>query len=429
MSVHRYGSYTPNVLELLGNKEDQVLNAPKIFDITRPNKESENGAARNFEVSASLALPENVTVNQIREAGMLLAQTKTIGSQNLTVTGTGEKLVADGFTGTDSYNYKVSFSTTTSEYKTFFSLRPYVEYADGTVVYGDYYTTSPFYYDEADREYQDSYKVLMIGDSMCYYYLDELVQIANADGIYMLASNVYESGCDINEHWTWFLNDYTKESEMIYQFFTFTPDKGKTQENTVTMEHCLKAQDWGYISLQNDVYDVYGDTAKTWQGHAAKTLPYAANWVRYLNVNFPAAKLYWHATWSRNVGHSSVPTKEEEYKRFRVQIDASAWVSENLGLTRIPTGDAWLLAMEKGYPNLAARAGVNGGVGDYIHDGDIGGGQYLNACVWYEVLTHRSCVGNTWRPSYELIHGSYEELQRIAHETVVALYGENWYIN
>ena len=34
---------------------------------------------------------------------------------------------------------------------------------------------------------------------------------------------------------------------------------------------------------------------------------------------------------------------------------------------------------------------------DFTHDGDIGGGQYLNACVWYEILTGLDCRKLSYR--------------------------------
>ena len=49
---------------------------------------------------------------------------------------------------------------------------------------------------------------------------------------------------------------------------------------------------------------------------------------------------------------------------------------------------------------MCARLASNNGAGDYNHDGDIGGGQYLNACVWFEVVTGESCIGNTYVPTY-----------------------------
>ena len=67
---------------------------------------------------------------------------------------------------------------------------------------------------------------------------------------------------------------------------------------------------------------------------------------------------------------------------------------------------------------LCARLGVRGDEGDYGHDGDIGGGQYLNACVWFEILTGESCLGNTFRPSYELSEEKIAILQAAAHQAV-----------
>jgi hypothetical protein len=73
---------------------------------------------------------------------------------------------------------------------------------------------------------------------------------------------------------------------------------------------------------------------------------------------------------------------------------------------------------------------------DLSHDGDIGGGQYLNACVYFEVLTHKSVLNNTYVPSY--LHETagiqftftkerIAALQNAAHQAVSAYYGEDWY--
>ena len=57
---------------------------------------------------------------------------------------------------------------------------------------------------------------------------------------------------------------------------------------------------------------------------------------------------------------------------------------------------------------------------DTSHDGDLGGGQYLNACVWFEMLTGQSCIGNTYRPDYELSEEKIAILQQAAHKAVLA---------
>jgi len=60
---------------------------------------------------------------------------------------------------------------------------------------------------------------------------------------------------------------------------------------------------------------------------------------------------------------------------------------------------------------------------DLYHDGETGGGQYLNACVWFEVLTKKSCLDNSFRPSYELSEEKVAALKQAAHEAVAIKYG------
>ena len=90
-------------------------------------------------------------------------------------------------------------------------------------------------------------------------------------------------------------------------------------------------------------------------------------------------------------------------------------------VARIPSGDAWKIVRDGGYDNLCARIAFGDGLGDNFHDGDIGGGQYLNACVWFETLTGQSCIGNTFRPDYELSEELIAALQNAAHQAVAAL--------
>ena len=50
--------------------------------------------------------------------------------------------------------------------------------------------------------------------------------------------------------------------------------------------------------------------------------------------------------------------------------------SKDYQLERVNTGDAWHIVRQGGYDNMCARIGINNDLGDYSHDGDIGGGQY-----------------------------------------------------
>ena len=65
---------------------------------------------------------------------------------------------------------------------------------------------------------------------------------------------------------------------------------------------------------------------------------------------------------------------------------------------------------------LCNKKGQNSG--DNYHDGDTGGGQFLNACVWFEILTGKSCVDNTFKPSYSLSETKRAALKSAAHQAV-----------
>ncbi len=256
--------------------------------------------------------------------------------------------------------------------------------------------------------------VLMIGDSYCYYYADELYGLAKAAGIEMKVCNVYYSGCTLAQHWNWW-----KYDEYNYEFFTHSKN-GKVKKTNYNLDLCLNAANWDVITLQDGGYWL---KRGGYEALKKNMEPYLRDLLGYIREKFPMADMYWHDTWSWQIGFDdgngyviSNATERDDLQNIvhRVSLD----VQEKYQLPLISTGPAWKLADTHGFHNLAARKGVNGDMGDYNHDGDIGGGQYLNACVWFEMLTGQSCVGNTFRPNYELVRGSFEELQQIAHQAV-----------
>ena len=145
----------------------------------------------------------------------------------------------------------------------------------------------------------------------------------------------------------------------------------------------------------------------------------------YLQTQFPQSKFYWHQVWSFQVGYNrdnypnySLTDQINQAARMK---DLALIVCKEFNIERINSGDAWQIVRDGGYDNLCARLAINNGEGDYYHEGDIGGGQYLNACVWFETLTGQSCVGNTYRPTeYDLSEDLIATLQQAAHQAVAS---------
>ncbi len=115
--------------------------------------------------------------------------------------------------------------------------------------------------------------------------------------------------------------------------------------------------------------------------------------------------------------------------------DSSIKVAKDNEVGLLPVGDLWWELSHSEDADLKAigeslwqKTQTPNPWGDYLHDGDIGGGQYLNACLWFEYLTHRSCVGNTWRPAdYTLSEDFVATLQEQAHAFMLKNFDDEWF--
>ena len=282
------------------------------------------------------------------------------------------------------------------------------------------------------RPEKDVTKILMIGNSSCYYYVEELAGIAAADGKEIVVANLYHSGYTLKQHY----QDYTSGAKNCELFITNSKGRGK-QPNKGIMDALDFAKnrldgDWDVIAIhQRGYYTLVGDA----ESAKEETMPYASALYDVIRENNPDALLYWIQTWAYDVGYQggtapeSVPNVEKQQFQQEQTQKLAYMIAEAEGVNVIPQGDAWQIARESDIigQTLCARLGVNNDLGDHSHDGDIGGGQYLNACVWYEVVMGKSCVGNTWRPkNYTLSEEKIAILQNAAHEAVAAVYGPNY---
>ena len=281
--------------------------------------------------------------------------------------------------------------------------------------------------------------VLMIGNSYNYYFLDELDNLARAAGVEMKVCSVYYSGCPFEKHYNWWVNE-----ESHYQYFEVDDGVRYVRGKDVSLEWCLAQREWDVIA-----FGMGGTNMRTLTAQQAtdKTRPYRTALYDYMRESFPNANLYFHQTWSYDTGYVKnyasgdfiIETVEQQMAYTdKVRQMANAICEENQ-VGRINTGDAWeqyrLACNAAGIDHcLTARLGVSDGTnphaGDKSHDGDIGGGQYLNALVWFEILTGLDCRDTTYIPTYTYGSTQYpmdatmaEMLQDAAHEAASVL----WY--
>jgi len=264
----------------------------------------------------------------------------------------------------------------------------------------------------------DVLNILMIGNSFSYYYPDELYGIAKAAGIKMRICNVYYSGCTLKQHWEWW-----RTRQKNYQFFTYD-EKGRVKQEKVGLTDCISQGNWDVISLQDGNKNYRNGGL---DGAISATEPYMKALLDFLNEEFPHAVKLWHQTWAFQIGYthnSSGMTIQNEQQQDKMAQDLKTvadTICQKYQIGRVPSGSAWQ------YARADSRVGDGLCKSDLYHEGEEGGGQYLNACVWFEVLTGKSCLGNSYRPnSYSLSSDRIQGLQEAAHRAVADFYGADW---
>ncbi|MBR2310039.1 MAG: DUF4886 domain-containing protein [Oscillospiraceae bacterium] len=252
--------------------------------------------------------------------------------------------------------------------------------------------------------------LLMVGHSFCYYYVEELYNLCKAAGIKVRVCNLYYSGRPLSTHYDRWINGVSD-----YQLFEISDDTGgvKVGQANMGLESALAKYEWDYISLQAGTSGLLDSGA---QGLFDSNKLYWESLLDYFIEQFPNARIGWHQAWANQAneyGREDSNLTPENQTKWADLIDeygilVTDYYNKPTGETvvqRINTGRAWQYCREAGYDYLCARLGkTNSGVahaGDGYHDGDIGGAQYLNACVWFEILTGQSVVGNPYVPEYK----------------------------
>jgi len=275
--------------------------------------------------------------------------------------------------------------------------------------------------------------VFFVSNSTCYYFTDELYGLLSSAG-YEKVNLVlaYYSGCSIQTHYEWY-----RINKKGYQLRVYNEKGLKTTANQSLMD-AMRLYNWDFISFDNNARSfASGDT----QTAIDVAEPYFGLLFQALKEKFPKANFAWHQVWANEIGYDGafqMTSKDQRNKVYQAKKGVMEQMMKTYGIGGVPTGDAWEkvrdlplftqpLSAFSGVDHftLCSRIASNKFKDDFSHDGDIGGGQYLNACVWFEILTGKSCVENPFRPKYSfggkdvsLSEEKISVLKNAAHEAV-----------
>ncbi len=278
-------------------------------------------------------------------------------------------------------------------------------------------------------------KLLTIGNSFSANATHYLGDLAKAGGHTLVHHPLVIGGASFQVH-----------AEKAQKHEADPKDKAGLYTSGRGLKESLQLQKWDYVTIQQ----------ASIKSHDLATYQPYAGWLHdYVSKHAPQAKLLVHETWEyrkddpRFTKPSDKPgepkTQEEMYTGLRSAYDK---IAAEFGARIIPTGDAFHLAdtdpkwayqpdatfnpkvakpselpnqthsLHVGWRWAKPKTGGPLALGMDGHHANMAG-EYLGACVWYEVLFGESPVGNTFIPK-GLDPKDALFLQETAHRAVIA---------
>jgi hypothetical protein len=228
--------------------------------------------------------------------------------------------------------------------------------------------------------------------------------------------NLYYPGCPLTNHLDWWRNGEAK-----YDLFKtdatgrhlIEPSKGWR------LDQALLVADWDYISMHGAMPTGVinpENRVSIRDDLAAKAEPL---FDRFHELH-PHAQLLWQRTWFFEVGYKTYTVEDGIGYNEGIQM-VGDYITEELDkdkpydLIQVNTGAAWTEARRLNetrdllpYGGLCAMLARNSfgdgryGSGDGLHDGDIGGGQLLNAYMWFMTITgNTDLTASKYAPVYK----------------------------
>ena len=280
--------------------------------------------------------------------------------------------------------------------------------------------------------------LLTVGNSFSHnatHYLGDLAK-ASGDTLVLREDNV--GGASMELHWGK-VESFEKDPKDKNGHYG-TTGKGKSLKEDLSSGH------WDYVTIQQA--SIKSHDLSTYE-------PFAKELAEYIHKNAPDATLLLHETWEYRVDDPrfavSKPkpgepkTQDEMYEGLSKAYAATA---QELKVRRLPVGDAFHMANHDpkwGYQTPSKpfnpKEAKDGALPEQLHSLNAGwkyktpnskteiimdghhanmAGEYLGACVWYEVMFGKSVEDNTFVPKG--LDPEYAKfLRATAHKAVAEL--------
>lgn len=276
-------------------------------------------------------------------------------------------------------------------------------------------------------------RLLTVGNSFSQNATRQLGNLVTNAGHVLIHQPIVVGGASLELHWgraAAFEKDATSTNGLY----------GKQ-----SLKQHLVAQPWDFVTIQQ---------ASIKSHDAATYRPFAKQLHDYIKQHAPKAEVLMHQTWAYRVDDPrfsvAAPKAGEpatQADMYRMLTSAYTTIAAELGIRRLPVGDAFYLAdtdPKWGYQRDAKydfkdktqtalpdqknslhvgwrRAKSKDGKESLGMDGHHANaaGEHLGACVWFEVLYGESVVGNGFiTPGLDKAHARF--LQETAHRSVLA---------
>lgn len=246
-----------------------------------------------------------------------------------------------------------------------------------------------------------SIRVLAIGNSFSEDALEtHLSGLAQAAGIPMTIGNLYIGGASLSVH-----DANIRQNEGAYSYRKINREGEKTTTAGYSIHRAMADENWTHISFQevsqfSGLYD-----------SIQKYLPFIYDYVAPRAKN-PEAQFLYHQTWayaqtSTHAGFANY--NNDQMTMYEAIVDAVNSAENLVAIDAIvPAGTA--------IQNVRTSVIGDNLTSDGYHlNANIG--RYTAACVWFEVLTGQSVVGNTYIPAGMSAYEA-EIAQQAAHMAV-----------